>query len=375
MKALIISNTLDSLARMRGPIIRELVARGYTVLCLAPENNSVTGEGAAAVEALGAKTQIIPMAAAAISPIQDLKMVAAIYKIVRNFKPNTVLTYTIKPNIFGILAAKLALGNSVKVVAIMNGLGYTFLKNEGVRGKCVQWITQQLYRLSFGFASTVFFHNRDDLDTFLRLRLVKSTQAQVVPGSGVDTSFYTPSELPESETVFLVIARLIAEKGIREYVEAARIVKQSNPQCRFAILGPFYNAPSAITREEIDDWISQGLIEYWGQTADVREALRACSVVVLPSYREGLSRVLLEALACGRPLITSDVPGCRELVIPEVNGLLVPPKNGQALANACLSLANNLSLLRRFASHSRELAVQRFDQQITAQQIVARITN
>jgi glycosyltransferase involved in cell wall biosynthesis len=375
MKALIISNTFDSLARMRGPIIKELVARGYIVLCLAPEGNAVSGEGAAAVEALGAKTQVIPMAAAAISPIQDLKMVAAIYRIVRNFNPNTVLTYTIKPNIFGILAARLAGGKSLKVVAIMNGLGYTFLKNEGVRGKCVQWITRQLYRLSFAFASTVFFHNRDDLDTFLRLRLVKSAQAQVVPGSGVDTSFYTPSELPQSETVFLLIARLIAEKGIREYVEAARIVKQSSSRCRFAILGPFYNAPSAITREEINTWTSQGLIEHWGQTADVREALHACSVVVLPSYREGLSRVLLEALACGRPLIASDVPGCRELVIPQANGLLVPAKNGTALADACLSLANDVAQLQRFGSRSREIAVQKFDQQLTTQQIVARIVN
>jgi glycosyltransferase involved in cell wall biosynthesis len=360
---------------MRGPIIKELIRRGYSVLCLAPKDNTVSGEGAAAVESLGAETLAIPMAAATISPLKDLKMLAVIFRIVRTFNPNVMLTYTIKPNIFGILAAKAALGRPLRVVAIMNGLGYTFLKNEGFRGKCIRWVTQQLYRLSFRFASTVFFHNRDDLDTFLRFGMIKRAQAQLVPGSGVDTSFYTPSELPESQTIFLLIARLIAEKGVREYAKAARIVKKTHPRYRFAILGPFYDSPSAITPQEIESWTSQGWIEYWGHAADVRTALQACSVVVLPSYREGLSRVLLEGLASGRPLIASDVPGCRELVVPGFNGQLVTPKSAEALADACLTVTSDPVQLKMFAANSRELAVTKFDHSITMSQIIAKMTN
>jgi glycosyltransferase involved in cell wall biosynthesis len=375
MKVLIISNTFDSLSRFRGPLISALIRGGAEVLCVAPEANRVSGEGAEEVRKLGAQCQNIPMAAASIAPWRDLKTLVAVAKIVRQFRPDSVLTYTIKPNTIGIFGVVAACAGTPRIVAIMNGLGFAFLGNRGFFGACFQCLVGLLYRLSFSATSSVFFHNQSDRDLFVEQHLVRAGKARVIPGSGVDTEFYRPTPVPTEPIVFLMIARLIREKGIFEYVEAARKVRSIRPEIRFAVLGPLYSSPTAVSAATLEGWISEETIEYWGQSEDVRPSLEKCSALVLPSYREGLSRVLLEGLASGRPLIVTDVPGCRELVEDGVNGRLVPLQDAEALSEACLRIAERPEVLARYGVKSRELAVSRYDTQIVVETLVEALSS
>jgi len=269
------------------------------------------------------------MSVKGLNPLADLKLQRRYVRIFREEQPDAVLSYTIKNNIFGARAAQ---STGVPFLPNVTGLGTAFLS-----GKLLQAVTEQLYRRSFRSLPMVFFQNEDDRDLFLNRRLVSADQARLLPGSGIDLDRFSPADMPPAEAppVFLMIARLLRDKGVLEFVEAARRVKARHPQVRFQLLGAAGSENrSAIDAATVQGWVAEGIVEYLGTTPDVRPHIAAASCVVLPSYREGAPRTLIEAAAMARPVITTDVPGCRAVVDRDVSGFLCQVRSGGSLATA-----------------------------------------
>ncbi|MFH1574839.1 MAG: glycosyltransferase family 4 protein, partial [Acidobacteriota bacterium] len=240
-------------------------------------------------------------------------------------------------------------------------LGSTFL-GSGPRKVLVNLLVSFLYKKALAACDVVFFQNADDQAHFVRSRLVDSRKTILVPGSGVALNRFPQMPIPGSRPTFLLIARLIIEKGIRVYADAARRVKSLHPEARFQLLGPFDNHPGGIARREVAAWEAEGVLEYLGEVADVRPALAACTTYVLPSfYGEGRPRSTLEALATGRAIVTTDAPGCRETVVPGENGFLVPPGDVGALATAMARFLDDRSLAAKMGQRSRVLAEELYD--------------
>lgn len=299
------------------------------------------------------------MTRAGLNPLRELGTLQALRRLLRELKPDAVLSYTIKPVIWGSLAAKQA--GVPRVFSMITGLGYAFMSATSLKQRLVHRVACGLYRRALRGTTGVFFQNRDDEALFRELGLLPaSVPSTLINGSGVDLKQFQPVPLPDAP-VFLLMARLIADKGIREYRQAAIQVKQQVPQACFLLAGGLDENPTAITQPELDGWQAEGSIEYLGRLADVRPALRECSVYVLPSYREGTPRSTLEAMATGRPVVTTDSPGCRETVVDGENGLLVPVRNADALAAAMLKLARDPALRARMGAASLQLARERYD--------------
>jgi glycosyltransferase involved in cell wall biosynthesis len=293
------------------------------------------------------------------NPLADLSTLFALRRLMRALKPGHVLAYTIKPVIYGLLAARLA--SVPNRFALITGLGYAFTgEATGLRG-ALRAVVRRLYALSLRGAHKVFFQNPDDRELFLSLGIVgKATPTAIVNGSGIDVSAYAVAPLPQGAD-FLLIARLLGDKGVREYVEAARKVRAQHPEASFSLVGWIDGNPDAIAQGELDAWVNEGAIRYLGRMDDVRPALAACSVYVLPSYREGTPRTVLEAMAMGRPVITTDAPGCRETVKDGDNGFLVPVKSVDALAEAMLRFIREPALREAMGRRSREVAEDKYD--------------
>jgi glycosyltransferase involved in cell wall biosynthesis len=273
-----------------------------------------------------------------------------------------VLSYTIKPVIYGTLAAWLA--GVPHRFALITGLGYAF-QGCGQRSR-LQALVQRLYGLALARAQRVFFQNHDDLALFQERGILNPhTQVCVVNGSGVDLDSFAVRPLPAAALAgsvrFLFIGRLLGDKGVREYAQAARLLKRSHPQVQCALVGWVDSNPNAITQAELDGWIADGSIEFLGRLADVRPAIEACSVYVLPSYREGTPRTVLEAMAMGRPIVTTDAPGCRETVIDGENGFLVPVQDAVALAQAMARFIDEPALQTSMGIRSRLIAEVKYD--------------
>jgi glycosyltransferase involved in cell wall biosynthesis len=269
------------------------------------------------------------MSVKGLNPLEDLRIQRQFSQIFKSERPDAVLSYTIKNNIFGARAAKQA---NVPFLPNVTGLGTAFLS-----GKLLQAVSEQLYRRSFDSLPLVFFQNEDDRDLFLDRRLVRADQVRLLPGSGIDLQRFSPAAppAPSAPPVFLLIARLIRDKGVCEFVEAARRVKARHPSARFQLLGAAESENrSAIGRPTVEAWVAEGVVEYLGTTADVRPAIAAAACVVLPSYREGAPRTLIEAAAMARPVITTDVAGCRAVVDRDVSGFLCEARDPRSLAAA-----------------------------------------
>jgi glycosyltransferase involved in cell wall biosynthesis len=271
------------------------------------------------------------------------------------------LGYTIKPNVYGSLAARIA---GVHAINNISGLGTAFIRRN--------WLTvlvKRLYRTGLAGSHVVFFQNTTDRDEFLAARLATANQARLVPGSGIDAEWFAPRPKisdPDGSTNFLLIARLLRDKGVVEYVEAARALRRDNPALRFRILG-FLDAENrtAIARSTVEAWVAEGTIEFLGASSDVRPYIAAADCIVLPSYREGTSRVLLEASAMARPVVATDVPGCREVVEDGITGFLCPPRDAAGLAEKLARIAG-LSDAERSAmgEAGRAKILREFDQSI-----------
>jgi glycosyltransferase involved in cell wall biosynthesis len=294
------------------------------VTVLAPPDESV-----ADLEGMGCVVRPLAMSVKGLNPFEDLKLQSRIGQAFSTERPDIVLSYTIKNNIFGAAAAR---GAGVPFLPNVTGLGTAFLS-----GRVLETVTEQLYRRAFAPLPRVFFQNEDDRDLFLARRLVREDQAQLVPGSGIDLARFAPVLMPESDQalVFLMIARLLRDKGVIEFVDAARMVKAHHPRARFQLLGATgAENRTAIGRETVAGWEREGIIEYLGTTSDVRPVIAKATCVVLPSYREGAPRTLIEAAAMARPVIATDVPGCRSVLDHGVSGLLCEVRNAASLAEA-----------------------------------------
>lgn len=320
----IAANSSWNIVNFRAGLIRALKAAGYRVVVIAPGDP----DSASRFDALGVHRIALGLDRSGMNPLAEARLVFAYRHILQRIRPAAVLSFTIKPNIYGALAAR-TLG--IPAIANISGLGTAF-----ARRSLLRHIAARLYRFSLAKAATVFFQNPDDQAEFLGERLVRPSQARLLPGSGIDLAHFAPAPLPPGPPTFLVIARLLADKGIREYAAAARFVRAGHPDARFQLLGPLDRGnPTAIGAHELDEWCAQGLIDYLGASEDVRPFIRKATAVVLPSYyREGIPHSLLEGAAMARPLITTDEPGCRELVVNGDAGLACKARDPQDLARA-----------------------------------------
>jgi glycosyltransferase involved in cell wall biosynthesis len=359
-KKIVISiNAAWNIVNFRLGLIRALREAGHEVIALAPPDRH-----SARLEALGIPYVPIAMDRKGLSPVRDLLLLGRYWRILRRLRPDVFLGYTAKPNVYGSLAAQ-ALG--IGVINNVAGLGTAF-----IRGGLLSRIVSTLYRIAFRRSATVFFQNEEDRDLFVAKHLVAAAQARLLPGSGIDVQRFRPSEIEKAEEagfIFLLIARLLWDKGVGEYVEAARAVRASFPQARFQLLG-FLDAENrtAIPRAAVEAWVAEGLVEYLGEADDVRPFIAAADCVVLPSYREGLPRTLLEAAAMARPLIATDVPGCRQAVEAGVTGLLCRPRDAQSLAAAMIEMIRAPRALREQWGRAGRARIEReFDERIVAE--------
>lgn len=354
-KILVISHYTRSLLNFRGELIKTLVRRGHEVFAFGPEKGFEKE-----IAKLGASFVPIRLQRSSVNPLEDFMTFRELLTLIRNIRPDVVFSYAIKPVIYGSLAAGIA--KVPRIYSLITGLGYTFV-NESIKQKLLNKGVVFLYRLALRYNQVVFFQNRDDLELFKALRILNNrVEAVVVNGSGVDLQRFYPAPPVCSPLSFILVARLIKDKGIIEYAEAARIVKKRYPEVVFRLLGPFDENPNGLSKEVIARWVDEGIIEYLGETNDVRPFLASSSVFVLPStYREGVPRSALEAMAMGRPIITTDVPGCRETVVHERNGLLIPPKDVNALVEAMEFFVLHPESIEPMGLESRKIAEKKFD--------------
>ena len=362
-KVAIVINTSWNIFNFRLNLIKALQKQGLEVYAIAPPD-----EYSSKLKEEGCRFIPIKMPASSSNPFQELKTVEKLYRIYKEIQPDVVLHYTIKPNLYGSLAARVL---DIPSISNVSGLGTVFLNNSPVAK-----IARKLYRFSFRFPQKVFFQNKDDQDLFSRLKLVKTEVTEVIPGSGIDTARFCPGEQTQNSSfTFLVLSRLLIDKGIAEYVEAAEMLKGKGLNARFQLLGaPDPGHRRGISMETINLWKKEGAIEYLGTTDDVLPYIRQADCIVLPSYREGTPRTLLEAASTAKPIVTTDVPGCNNVVQNGVNGYLCRAKDAQDLANKMEQMylldSESRSQLGR---KSRQIIEERFDEKIVIERYLASI--
>lgn len=355
-KVMILGSYAPSLTNFRGSLIAALIAEGHEVIAAAPEIDATTAQ---ALHSLGAKPVSVDLRNASLSPYGMLRSYRALRRMLRDHIPDVLISYTIKPVILGALAGR-ASGTS-KIVSLITGLGFAFTGSGGsaVR-RVVRAAAARLYRVALRKSDVVLFQNPDDQALLRDLGILSpSVTTAVVDGSGVDIDHFAVVSLPTGAS-FLMIARLLNDKGIREYAEAARRLLSQHPDVPIGLVGYLDPSPDSLTQAELDRLIAAG-IRFYGKLDDVRPAIAECSVYVLPSYREGTPRSVLEAMAMGRAIITTDAPGCRETVIDGVNGFLVPIRDVESLCRAMKRFVDEPLLALEFGTESRRLVEQRYD--------------
>lgn len=321
-KKIIISvNAAWNLVNFRAGLIRGLQSAGYEVVAIAPPDEYVDR-----LTALGCRFEPLPMDNKGTNPVRDLLLLWRFFWLLKREKPAVFLSYTVKPNIYGSLAAHIL---GIPVINNIAGLGAVFIK-----GGWLNRLVRGLYRVALSRSATVFFQNKDDRALFVAGHLVKESVTDLLPGSGINLQKFYPQTLPQQLPLrFLLIARMLWDKGVGEYVEAARLLKQRGVNAEFCLLGFLgVQNPAAIEVNQMDTWVAEGVVRYLGVSDDVQQEIAQADCVVLPSYREGTPRTLLEAAAMARPLVTTDAVGCRDVVDDGVNGYLCQPRNAVDLA-------------------------------------------
>ncbi|MGF6756779.1 glycosyltransferase family 4 protein [Paraburkholderia sp. GAS42] len=354
----LVCNTAWAIYTYRQGLIRMLVSKGVDVTVIAPRDRTFD-----LLTEMGCRCIDLPVASKGTSPRDDLRTFWALYRLYRTIRPDVVFHYTIKPNIYGSIAAKLA---GVASVAVTTGLGYVFIQ----QSRAAQ-VAKKLYRFAFRFPREIWFLNHDDEAAFVDQKLlVYPERARLLHGEGVDLDQFAFAPLVERERfTFVLIGRLLWDKGVGEYVEAARRLRARYPHARFLLLGPVgVDNPSAITRDEVDAWQREGVIEYAGEAHDVRPFIVDADCVVLPSYREGVPRTLMEASAMGRPIVATDVPGCREVVADGVNGLLCEVKSADSLTAKLAQMLDMSGDERRaMGERGRKKVASEFDERVVVE--------
>lgn len=352
MKYILISPKNRTAYNFRGDLIQKIIACGYEVLVTGPNRDNVEK-----IEALGARFVEIPMNKNSVNPFKDLQYQKALYNLFQKEKPDVILGYTSKPVIYGSIAAKKA--GVPHIAAMVTGAGYAFTA-QTKKAKLIKTVMSVLYKKAFRCADVVIFQNNDDKEQFIDERLVIKEKCRVVNGSGVNTEKFPVVPYPERMTFFM-LSRVMYSKGIREYLKACEIVKEKHPEVRCMLLGACEGIQDSLSEADLKDYIDRGIIEYFGETDTVADYYKQCSVYVLPSYREGTPRTVLEAMSMGRAVITTDAPGCRETVLDGETGFLVPVKDAHALAEKMLAFVDNPQWVSEMGEKSAAYCREKFD--------------
>jgi len=357
-KIIILASYPQSLFNFRGKLIEALQVNNVEVHVAVPDlanNRHIKSQ----LESNDVISHDLKLARTGLNPFLDLITFFQLIKLIKTLNPQYVLAYTIKPVIYGMLAAKLL--RVPNCFALITGIGYGFTgKTEGTRG-LLRKLLKKMYKLALRNTKSIFFQNPDDQKLFGTLKIINPSQRNIiVNGSGVDINHFSVVPLPKNIS-FLMIARLLGDKGVREYIHVAKRIKKTYPNIIFCLVGWIDESPDSVDQKELDEWINVGAINFLGKVGDIRPSIKNCSVYVLPSYREGTPRSVLEAMAMGRPIITSDAPGCRETVINNKNGVLVPVKSVDALEEAMLDFIKEPDLCVSMGRQSRKIAEEKYD--------------
>ncbi|TDL32841.1 glycosyltransferase family 1 protein [Jeotgalibacillus sp. S-D1] len=352
MKFILISPKNRTVYNFRGDLIKDIISNGYEVIVTGPNLDNIDK-----ITELGARFEQIPLDKTGLNVVADIKYLFNLIKLFKREKPDVTFGYTIKPVIYGSIAAKLAGVNNIN--SMVTGVGYVFTATTR-KARIIKFFASILYRLGFSCADTVIFQNKDDLHEFTELGLLNKGKCQLIDGSGVNMEKFLAAEFPKQLTFFM-LSRVMYSKGIREYLEAAREIKSNNKNVRFMLLGAIENMQDSMSKEDLETYIDDGTIEHYGETNDVLSYYKMSSVYVLPSYREGTPRTVLEAMAVGRPIITTDAPGCRETVIDGKNGFLIAPKSTDQLVEKMQLFIKNPNLIKQMGDSSYELCKKKYD--------------
>lgn len=354
MKIAVISSHTPSIFWFRMDMMLSFISLGHEVVAIGNESEE---EWTERFSENGIRYLKADIQRNGTNPLKDLKTYRSLCSIIKAERPDKVFTYQAKTVIYGCFAAHHS--KNSEVYPLIAGLGSVFLKN-GWKAKLLKKILKIEYKASLKYAKNVFFQNADDIEFFLSNSLTTEEKVVKINGSGVNLRRFEVLPFPEKVS-FLCISRLIRDKGVGEYLEAARIVKQKYPDVRFLLVGPYDTNPSAIKPEEIEKYTENGIIEYFGEQSDVRPFFAQSSIYVLPSYREGTPKTVLEAMACGRAVITTDAPGCRETVTNNENGVLVPVRDVDALANTMCELLEKPDVVKQMGHIGRNIVEEKFD--------------
>ncbi len=364
MKIAIVLNTSWNIYNFRLGLVKALLAEGHEVVAIAPRD-----EYTVKLVALGCSYAEVKMDSRGANPLKDLALTFELFKIYKRLQPDVILQYTIKPNIYGTFAA-----SALRIPVINNvcGLGTAFLNRNLVSRFAIA-----MYKLAFRFPKLVFFQNEDDKDFFLKSKIIKNTKTDVLPGSGINIDEFVPgNRYQDKPFTFLLISRLIHDKGILEYIDAIKMLKSKGVEARFQLLGQLDTKHSrGIAKNLVDEWIDKGVVEYLGSTDDVKPYINNSDCVVLPSYREGTPRSLLEAASSGKPLVATNVAGCNNIVDDQVNGFLCKAKNAADLASKMEQmLALDKDALDKMGKASRTIARENFDEKIVIDKYISSIS-
>ena len=365
MHIVLLGNTSRGAVNFWSVLMESLRAAGCRVTVFAPAGDA---DADAAILGMGVTLRHYPLDRKGLNPVRDTVTLTALYRLFRREKPDLLFCYTIKPVIYGCLAARFA-GVRRRFAAI-TGLGYMFEADSAVK-TVLRALAVLLYRLALLGATAVFFQNREDREIFAKAGIVSSAhRVELTRGTGVDVAHFAPVPLPPGPPVFLLVGRLLEAKGLHEYAQAARMLKRRYPDVRFQLLGPPEYGRGAVPPERVRDWEREGIIEYLGQTGDVRPYLAAASVIVLPSWREGTPCSVMEGMSMGRPAVVTDAPGCREVVVEGVNGHMTPLRDPLALAGAMERFILHPEDIASMGAASRRIAVEEFDARKVAAHIM-----
>lgn len=359
LRIAVVSSFSRSLTNFRLELLKRMAEGGHTVFAFGPEHDEVVIETLAGIGVTFVK---LPMSRTGTNPLADVFTLCSLVRQFRVLKPDIVLSYTMKPIIYGGIAARLT--GVDRFYALVTGLGHVFSETEsGGKASLVRKVSIWLYRIALRDARRVMVYNEADARDIQYYTLINDmSRLSFVPGSGVDLVHFRQTEPPSGRIVFLMVARLLRDKGVYEYVEAARQLKMRYPAAVFNLLGQLEPHGTGVTSAELEKWAAEGVVDYLGEVRDVRPILADCSVFVLPTYyREGIPRSILEAMATGRAIVTTNMPGCRETVVDNRSGLLVPARDPVALAKAMERFLLEPGLINEFGEQARQLAVGKFD--------------
>lgn len=367
MKIIILGNQARSVSIFWRVLIRHLLKADYEVVCCAPGGDAAADE---ALAAAGARVVHYSIERKGLNPMSDLRTLLELTRVFRREKPDIIFPTTIKPVIYGSLAARLC--GVPFVFPTITGLGYVFEADSPLK-IILKFIGSRMYRLAFAGAAAIFFQNRDDAALFQQNKIIPpGVPVLFANGTGVDATYFSPAPFPPyAEIIFLLVGRLLEAKGIYDYASAAALMKESGLKARFQLLGIPEHGKGSIPMRQIKDWQERGVLEYLGESRDVRPYIAASHVAVLPSWREGTPTSIMEAMAMGRPCVVTDVPGCREVVRNGVNGWLARPRDPASLAACMTKFVEDHALVAIMGAAGRKMALEVFDADKVAAGIIA----